>query len=141
MRDWEETFRSWAKPPGSTEEQRIGNAEKAIKDAIAASDALKSRDVRTFTQGSYQNNTNVRQDSDVDVAVVCYDVFFPDYPDGTTKETFGNIDGNYAYATFKNEVEQALVARFGRAAVKRGNKAFDVHENTYSSGPLGVGPR
>jgi hypothetical protein len=131
MRDWEETFRSWAKPPGSTEEQRIGNAEKAIKDAIAASDALKSRDVRTFTQGSYQNNTNVRQDSDVDVAVVCYDVFFPDYPDGTTKETFGNIDGNYAYATFKNEVEQALVARFGRAAVKRGNKAFDVHENTY----------
>jgi hypothetical protein len=98
---------------------------------LKASEALKHRDIRIFTQGSYQNNTNVRQDSDVDIAVVCYDVFFPDYPDGTTKETFGNVGADYLYTTFKNEVEEALVARFGHAAVKRGNKAFDVHENTY----------
>lgn len=131
MRDWETTFRSWAKPPGKTEEQRIANAEKAIRDAIAASDALKIRDIKVFTQGSYRNNTNVRKDSDVDIAVVCYDVFFPDYPQGTTKETFGNINSNYSYQTFKNEVEDALIDRFGRAAVNRGNKAFDVHENSY----------
>jgi hypothetical protein len=131
MRDWESQFREWAKPPGTTEEQRIANAEKGIKDALKASDALKNRDIRVFTQGSYRNNTNVRKDSDVDIAAVCYDVFYPDYPEGTTKETFGNIDGDYAYGTFKNEVEQALVARFGHSAVERGNKAFDVHENTY----------
>lgn len=131
MRDWKSQFREWAKPPGTTEEQRIANAEKGIKDALKASDALKNRDIRVFTQGSYRNNTNVRKDSDVDIAVVCYDVFFPDYPEGTTKETFGNIDGDYAYGTFKNEIEQALVARFGHSAVERGNKAFDVHENTY----------
>jgi len=131
MRDWESQFREWAKPPGTTEEQRIANAEKGIKDALKASDALKNRDIHVFTQGSYRNNTNVRKDSDVDIAVVCYDIFFPDYPEGTTKETFGNIDGDYAYGTFKNEVEQALVARFGHSAVERGNKAFDVHENTY----------
>lgn len=131
MRDWETTFRTWGRPPGSTEEQRIANAEKGIRDAISASEALKKRDVRTFTQGSYRNNTNVRQDSDVDIAVVCYDVFYPDYPEGTTDETFGFTDASYDYATFKNEVEQALVARFGHSAVNRGNKAFDVHENTY----------
>jgi hypothetical protein len=131
VRDWEKDFREWAKPPGDTEEQKIANAEKAIKDALKASDTLKKLDVRVFTQGSYQNNTNVRQDSDIDIAVVCYDVFFPDYPEGTSKETFGNKDGDYDYKTFKNEVELALVARFGRSAVKRGNKAFDVHENTY----------
>jgi hypothetical protein len=130
-RDWEEQFRDWAKPPGATEEQRIANTEKAIKDAIKQSDALDKRDIRVFTQGSYQNNTNVRKDSDVDITVVCYDVFFPEYPEGTTKETFGNIDGKYEYNIFKNEVEQALVYRFGRTAVKRGNKAFDVHENSY----------
>jgi hypothetical protein len=32
----------------------------------------------------------------------------------------------YEYATFRNELEEALVARFGRNAVKRGKKAFDI---------------
>jgi len=131
MQDWEAKFKEWAKPPGTTEEQRIANAERGIKDAIRGASALNNRDIRVFVQGSYQNNTNVRQDSDVDIAVVCYDVFIPQYPKGTTKETFGHIDGDYAYGRFKTEIEQALVARFGRSAVERGNKAFDVHENTY----------
>ena len=131
LRDWEHQFGRWASPPGATEEQRIANAEKGTKDALAASSALKGRDIRVFTVGSYRNNTNVRQDSDVDIAVVCFDVFFPEYPEGTTQETFGNSDGHYAYAAFKDEVGQALVARFGSPAVTRGNKAFDVHENTY----------
>ena len=130
-RDWESAFSLWAKPPGKTEEQRIGNAIKAIKNAIAASSKLNTRDIKVFTQGSYRNNTNIRQDSDIDVGVVCYDVFFPDYPEGTTDETFGNIDGKYNYSTFKNEVEEALVNYFGRQSVTRGNKAFDIKENTY----------
>lgn len=131
MRDWENQFREWAKPPGTTEEERIKNAERVIRDALKSYDALENRNISVFTHGSYQNNTNVRVDSDIDIAVVCHDVFFHDYPKGTTKETFGNIDGDYSYKVFKNEVEDALVARFGRTAVKRGNKAFDVNENTY----------
>jgi len=131
VRNWEDTFSAWAKPPGKTEEQRSENAIKTIKNAIAASSKLNNRDIKVFTQGSYRNNTNVRQDSDVDVGVVCRDVFFPVYPEGTTKETFGNIDGDYKYVTFKNEIEDALVKYFGRSAVKRGNKAFDIKENSY----------
>ena len=131
MRDWESQFREWAKPPGTSEEQRMANAERQIKDALESSSDLRPRDIRVFAQGSYKNNTNVRRDSDVDIAVVCYDIFFPDYPEGTTNETFGNRDGDYPYADFKNDVERALVARFGRDAVDRGNKAFDVHENSY----------
>ncbi|PKQ10122.1 MAG: nucleotidyltransferase [Actinobacteria bacterium HGW-Actinobacteria-9] len=131
MRDWEKQFGQWASPPSATEEQRCVNTEKAIREAIQASDVLKSRNIKVFTTGSYKNNTNVRLDSDIDIGVVCYDVFFPDYPEGTTQETFGNVDGGYTYAAFKNEVGQALVARFGTDHVSRGNKAFDVHENTY----------
>jgi hypothetical protein len=37
----------------------------------------------------------------------------------------------YTYAEFKNELEEALVTRFGRAAVKRGAKAFDIKANSY----------
>jgi hypothetical protein len=131
MADWEDVFRAWAKPPGKTEQDRCANAEGSVKNAIKASDSLNLRNIQVFAQGSYQNRTNVRKDSDVDIAVVCYDVFFPEYPAGTTAETFGNKDAKYTYATFKNDVENALVNYFGRASVVRGNKAFDVKENSY----------
>jgi len=41
------------------------------------------------------------------------------------------VPATYEYATFKNELEEALVARFGRAAITRGNKAFDIKANSY----------
>jgi hypothetical protein len=37
----------------------------------------------------------------------------------------------YSYADFKNDVDAALISYFGKGAVTRGNKAFDVHANTY----------
>lgn len=131
MRDWEQQFREWAKPPGKTEQDRCDNAASAIRNAIKASDKLRARGVSIFAQGSYRNNTNVREDSDVDIGILCTDTFFFDLPEGTTRETFGIGPATYGYAQYKNEVEEALVDYFGRAAVTRGNKAFDVHETSY----------
>jgi len=131
MDHWENTFNQWAKPPGKTEQERCENSEKAIRNAIATSNKLNQRDIKVFTQGSYRNNTNVRKDSDVDVGIICYDAFFPAYPEGTDAKTFGHSDGTYGYLVFKNEVEEALVSYFGQTAVKRGNKAFDIKENSY----------
>jgi predicted nucleotidyltransferase len=130
-RDWETQFGDWAKPPGKTEEDRCNNAVSAIRNAIKASALLRDRDVSIFAQGSYRNNTNVRQDSDVDIGIVCGTTYLNDYPEGTTRETFGFSASDYRYAQFKNEVETALVEYFGRAAVTRGNKAFDIHETSY----------
>lgn len=126
-RDWESIFRSWASPPGKTEQDRCENAEKAIKNAIAASSQLNKRNIKVFTQGSYRNNTNVRQDSDVDIGILCTDTFFH----GQLPEGLKFSDATYHYSQFKNEVEEALVNHFGRSAVKRGNKAFDIKENSY----------
>ena len=132
-RDWESIFQTWSQGPSATERQRAENAERQIHEAVAASQKLKSRHIKVFTQGSYRNRVNVRKDSDVDIGVLCYDTFFPDYPDDNVKSVLEKslADSDYAYATFKNEIEEALVARFGRAAVSRGNKSFDVKENTY----------
>ena len=74
--DWEAQFREWAKPPGKTEQDRCDNAVSAIRNAIKASDKLRSRGVSIFAQGSYRNNTNVRKDSDVDIGILCTDTFF-----------------------------------------------------------------
>ncbi len=132
LRDWESQFREWAKPPGKTEKDRCDNAVSAIRNAIKASDKLRVRGVSIFVQGSYRNNTNVRKDSDVDIGVLCTDTFFHDpFPEGLTQEKLRFLDATYYYNQYKNEVEEALVKYFGRSAVKRGNKAFDVHETTH----------
>lgn len=129
--DWESTFNSWSKPPGQTEADRIENAVTAVRKALDADDFLAAN-TKVFVQGSYRNRVNVRQESDVDVGVLYTgNTFYPQYPPGKTQEDFGNVDGTYTYEQFKDRVGQALVARFGGNSVKRGNKAFDVHANTY----------
>jgi predicted nucleotidyltransferase len=130
-RDWENTFNSWAQAPGKTEQERCERAVNAIKKSIAASPKLSQRSVRTFAQGSYANRTNVRKDSDVDVCVLCDDICTVRYPDGVTDANTGLSNSDYTYEQYKDEVEAALVDYFGRENVIRGNKAFDIHENTY----------
>lgn len=131
IRDLETSFISWAKPLGITDHQRCENAEKAVRNAINASDNLKHRNIKVFTQGSYRNNTNVRKDSDVDIGILCYDTFFFRLPEGYKKEDFGISEATYHYEQFKNEVGEALISHFGVSAVQRGNKAFKIHETTY----------
>jgi predicted nucleotidyltransferase len=130
-RDWEEQFREWAKPPGKTEQDRCDNAASAVRNAIRASDRFRARNVSVFAHGSYRNNTNVRKDSDVDIGILCTDTLLNDFPPGMDRDDFGLSPATYHYEQYKNEVEEALVDYFGRAAVKRGNKAFDVHETSY----------
>lgn len=130
-RDWENTLRSWGQPPSQTERDKCENAERAVRKAIAASSALATRSITVFAQGSYANRTNVRQDSDVDICVLCRDVFYYDLPAGVLPEAYGITSSRYEYTQFKNEVAAALNDYFGYAAVTRGNKAFDVHANSY----------
>ncbi len=127
----EETFTSWSKGPSVTETTKCENAETAVRKAIDADSALQGLDISVFAQGSYRARTNVRQNSDVDICVRYNGSFFPEYPPGTANETFGNVNGMLPFADFKNLVQKALENRFGREGVTRGNKAFDVHANSY----------
>ncbi|MCG8017749.1 MAG: nucleotidyltransferase [Candidatus Thiodiazotropha sp. 'RUGA'] len=129
-REWEHAFSSWAQAPGKTENERIERTVKSIRNALNADEFLSSRS-KVYVQGSYRNRVNVRQDSDVDIGILYTgNTFYPDYPEGMSGSDFGNIDGDHSYSDFKNQVENALVNYYGRDAVTRGNKAFDLHENT-----------
>jgi hypothetical protein len=128
---WEEQFRTWAQSPSQSETDRAANAEQMVRNAIKASSKLSTRSIKVFPQGSYRNRTNIRRESDVDIGVLCDDTFFYETPAGTTKETFAITSATYPYAQFKNEVGEALANYFGAAAVKRGNKAFDIKETSH----------
>lgn len=130
-KNWESIFTTWAKGPAATETTRCENSIKAIKAAIGNSDILKNRSIDVFLQGSYRNRVNIRQDSDVDVGIVCNDTFFYNLPPDTTASGMNIDPAAYGYSQFKNEVEQALISYFGISSVTRGNKAFDIKANTY----------
>jgi predicted nucleotidyltransferase len=132
-RNWEDVFCTWSGAPSTTEQTKCENAERAVRKAIDASDKLNTRSIEVFAQGSYANRTDVRQDSDVDICVLCNDVCFTDYTlsEGLDDAVLGYQPGGYSYADFKNDVHAALKSYFGAGSVTRGNKAFDVHANTY----------
>lgn len=130
----EDTLTAWAKGPGETEQTKCDNAERVIRDALQADSFLKTLNPapKVFVQGSYRANTNVRADSDVDVCILLPETYFwsIQFSDITAEQVPGTKPPIY-FKDFKNAVENALVNRFGRAGVTRGDKAFDVHANTY----------
>ena len=128
---WDDRFGTWAQSPGQTETDKIENAINAIKKALAADTKVASV-TKVFVQGSYRNRVNVRQDSDVDIGVLYTGgVFFTYYPEGKKDRDFGNRSADYSYADYKNDIGKALTSYFGAAHVTRGDKAFDIRENTY----------
>src|SRR5581483_10104500 len=108
-RDWESVVTTWSRGPSQTEEQFAENAVSQIRKAISDSAKLARRDIRVFLQGSYKNRVNVRQDSDVDVGVLCFDTYYPGYQDDNVKASVEKreVPGTYAYSIFKSEVEEA----------------------------------
>lgn len=129
-RNWEKTFSIWSKPPGKAKQEQCERAKKAIKDAIESDTTLSTKSIRTCVQGSYQNRTNVRQNSDVDVCILYKDVFFCHLPEGINPQWVGITPMNYDFKNYKNNVKRALVNKFGHNNVNRGNKAFNIHEST-----------
>lgn len=131
-RNWEDTFRRFSKTTSDAEDEKCERVVRMVRMAVAESPALQSHTVRVFPQGSYRNLTNARLASDVDVCIFCTDTFFHnfDWADGFRKEDVGIAPATYAYSQYKNDVQAALEAKFGKTGVTRSNKAFDVHENS-----------
>src|SRR5258708_1139574 len=96
---WESKFQVWAQPLSATEQDKCARAEKAINEAIDNDGILAKwrTKIKVFPQGSYCANTNIRQDSDVDICVCLQDPFFSDYPPGKTREDFGLTTGSPTY--------------------------------------------
>jgi len=105
-----------------------------VQQALNNNAWLVREGVQVRPQGSYHNNTNVRQDSDMDlcawhpgIRVMVEDGISLDEADrglGYTR-TGGRMIPDIA-ADLRREVGQALRAAFGQANVHGGNKAFRV---------------
>lgn len=129
----ESLLSQWSKLPSNSEQTQREIAERlrAIQSAISDSPSLKDRDVRVSVEGSYRHHTNVRLYTDVDINVCLMDIFTTDYEfaQGYSDKKLGISDAAYTHPRFKNELEAALVAAFGRPSVKRRSKEFRIAQS------------
>lgn len=131
MKYTELNFMSWTSPLSQSEEQRVVNTVQMIKNAVTSYDNLLDCRVEIFVQGSYANNTNVRQNSDVDICVMLTSTVFCDYVDGKTDNDYGYTEGVIEYRDYKNYIIDALKKKFGGAAITIGNKSIRIDANSY----------
>jgi hypothetical protein len=150
----EDLLKRFSAPLSDTEDQMCKNAIGMVRDALkslgftddnkeitpmvtgTSSYSLElrntgnSRKIKIFVQGSYANNTNVRTQSDVDIAVVQEEVFVPKYRDGVNASNYGITSLPFPSKSFKDEVQECLITKFGRD-VERKNKSIKIHGNSY----------
>jgi len=106
---WEARFQGWATGPGTSEEDRIENAVTAIRKAMDADDKLAPI-TKVYVQGSYRNRVNVRQESDVDVAVLYTGGgFYDEYPEGLSRAGFGITEHPYTYKQSRVQIRSATL--------------------------------
>lgn len=131
--DWEDWLRKAARRPSDHEVSKRDRTEKEIRDALADYEPLQGRPYRIYTKGSYANNTNVRLNFDVDVAVEYVGYFYYDLMfelEGQDKSAVGvhSSDDPYTRDDFKADILGALQKAFGASAVKPGDIAYRVRE-------------
>jgi predicted nucleotidyltransferase len=131
--DWESWLRAAAHPPSDNEDDKRQRTEQQIRNALASYEALQGRPYAVYAKGSYANNTNVRLNYDVDIAVeyrgyfyydLCFDL--KDEP----KETVGVVTSGDRYTRdeFKADIKGALVQAFGTSSIEVGKIAYRVRE-------------
>ena len=147
----ESTLRQYAAPLSETENEKCKHTISAIRDSLKGigytdnnkdisllesdtlSYSISMRNVNTnakihiFIQGSYANNTCVRNESDVDIAVMREDM--SEYSFGATFST-SSTDQAIEAEKLKAAVLGALNKSFPYQ-VKRANKSIKVAGNTY----------
>ena len=154
MKFTEDQLKLYALPLSDTENDKCLHAIKAIRDALkrlgyhtdsdevlplekdtySYSVRLKkyysNEEIEIFIQGSYANNTCVRGESDVDIAVVRNDIY--EYAWGSSFAPYvPAFKHNAEAAIYKSNVEKALKEYFTSPYVHRKNKSIKVDGNTY----------
>ena len=145
---WNDRLTHWERPASDSEEAQIERAASMVRDALSGNRWLADAYVTVDPQGSYFNNTNVRQTADQDLRAV-HPFLRTEYAPGvhapTAAQALGISDSGYTYGEIigrmRAEIDAALAARFGaRNLDTSGTKATRVLALPGSRAPVDVVP-
>lgn len=138
MQITDEQLSRWTSPASEHEEAKAERTERMIREAVNAHPVLKDLPIRVHAKGSVKNNTNVRLNSDVDVAVEYEGMIQLEYANGghfgmTGLTPYSGPYQNGQLYLYKAAVGAAMQEAFGPASVdSSGNRVFRVRASDKS---------
>jgi len=122
----EDTLSGWTAPSSDTEQEKQERTERMVRQAIDAHAPFKGCALSVYAKGSYANSTNVRADSDVDIAVECTEAeYWEEAQSGAHKPT-SPYSGIWTPAKLRAELGSALKAIFPGQVDISGSTAIQV---------------
>lgn len=129
----EDKLSRYTSPSSDTEQEKQERAERMVRAAVSNWSGFNGIRISFLPKGSYKNNTNVRADSDVDIAVIHEGFYYYDdealYPQdkiNASPLTMFHFDG----PQFRAELEKAMVHAYGAGCDTSGTTAIEIAENT-----------
>ncbi|MCE5254332.1 MAG: nucleotidyltransferase [Actinomycetia bacterium] len=126
----EDTLSGWTGPSSNTEQDKQDRTERMICEAVEAHAAFKDCSLSVFAKGSYPNNTNVRADSDVDIAVQCHEVIYWDEHEPGAHPPSTSYTGIWTPEKLRSELLTALRAKFPGQVDASGKVALHVNSGS-----------
>jgi len=101
-----------------------------VREAVNAHSGFSGCNLSVYAKGSYANSTNVKSDSDVDIAVQCQNVEYweEETPGAHTPGT--SYTGIWTPDYLRNELSKALRAKFPNQVDDSGSTAFKIHSSS-----------
>lgn len=122
----EETLSGWTGRSSDTEQEKQARTERMIRQAVKNHPGFNGCRLKVYTKGSYANNTNVRTDSDVDIAVQCMNVQYWQEAVAGTHRSMGRYEGKWTSPKLRAELGAALRAKFPNQVDSTGSTAFRI---------------
>lgn len=126
----EQKLARWIGPSSDTEQEKQERTERMLREAIASHRPFDDCGLTIYAKGSYANNTNVKADSDVDVAIQCTDVVYWEEESAGNHNRGSAYEGTWSPARLRSEVLAALEARFTTDVDSSGSVAIRVNSSS-----------
>jgi predicted nucleotidyltransferase len=126
----EDQLSGWTGPSSNTEKDKQDRTERMIRQAIDSHAPFNNCTLKVYAKGSYANNTNVRLDSDVDIAVKCTDVLYWDEAEQGILTPSKRYEGVWTPSKLRAELLAALKAKFSNQVDGSGSTAIQINSGT-----------
>jgi hypothetical protein len=127
----EEKLSGWTGPSSNSEQEKQERTERMIREAVANHEPFADCSLKIYAKGSYANNTNIKADSDVDIAVQCTDVqYWEEATDGAHPPGSGSYTGIWTPTRLRSELGAALQKKFPGQVDSSGSTAFRINSGS-----------
>lgn len=126
----EDKLSGWTGPSSNTEKDKQDRTERMIREAINSHAPFNNCSLKVFAKGSYANNTNVRSDSDVDIAVECTEVQYWGESEKGNHPPGQPYEGVWTPSKLRAELIAAMTAKFPGQVDSSGSTAIQINSSS-----------